>query len=98
MGCLSVDLSRLGGVSVAFERIGGVVCDFSRVGFADIDMSRVGGGSVTATRTGGMKCRFSIVCSSGIMPPYLEIAPEVIWIWEDPAYNDVYSNTTWNIN
>lgn len=98
MGCLSVDLSRLGGVSVAFERIGGAVCDFSRVGFADIDMSRVGGITATATREGGMKCQFSIVCSTGIMPPYLEISPEILWIWTDPAYNDVYSNTTWNIN
>lgn len=50
------------------------------------------------SRVGGMKCRFSIICSSGVMPPYLEIAPEILWIWTDPGYNDVYSNTTWNIN
>lgn len=31
--------------------------------------------------------------------PYLEIAPEMIWVYTDwSAYNDVYSNTTWNVN
>lgn len=31
--------------------------------------------------------------------PYLEIAPEIIWVYPDwSAYNDVYSNTTWNVN
>lgn len=30
--------------------------------------------------------------------PYLEIEPEVIWVYPDwSAYNDVYSNTTWNV-
>ena len=30
--------------------------------------------------------------------PYLEIAPELIWVYPDwSAYNDVYSNTTWNV-
>lgn len=31
-------------------------------------------------------------------PPYLEISPEIIWVYPDwSAYNDVYSNTTWNV-
>lgn len=31
-------------------------------------------------------------------PPYLEIEPEIIWVYPDwSAYNDVYSNTTWNV-
>lgn len=30
--------------------------------------------------------------------PYLEIEPELIWVYPDwSAYNDVYSNTTWNV-
>lgn len=98
MGCLSVDISRLGGVSAAFDRIGGLSCDISRVGYAEAYFNRAGGVNVALTRAGGMKCLFSIVCSTGIMPPYLEIAPEILWIWTDPGYNDVYSNTTWGIN
>lgn len=30
--------------------------------------------------------------------PYLEIDPEYVWIYTDwSAHNDVYSNTTWNV-
>ena len=30
--------------------------------------------------------------------PYLEIEPEIIWVYPDwSAQNDVYSNTTWNV-
>lgn len=98
MGCLLVDISRLGGVSVDADRIGGISCDISRAASADARLSRVGGMEADMAREGKMKCRFAIVCSTGIMPPYLEISPEILWIWTDPAYNDVYSNTTWGIN
>lgn len=98
MGCLSVTLTRIGGIEAGAERIGGLTCEISMVGFANAFFSRIGGVEANAERIGGMKCQFSIVCSSGLMPPYLEIAPEILWIWTDPGYNDVYSNTTWNIN
>ena len=98
MGCLSVTFTRIGGIEADAERIGGMACNLSRVGFANAFLSRIGGIEAKAERIGGMKCQFSIVCSSGIMPPYLEIAPEILWIWTDPGYNDVYSNTTWDIN
>ena len=98
MGCLSVTLARKGGIIADAERIGGVSCDLSRVGFAESFLTRIGGMEASAIRVSGMKCTFSFVCSSSIKTPYLEIAPEVIWIWDDPAYNDVYSNTTWNVN
>lgn len=98
MGCLLVDISRLGGVSVDADRIGGISCDISRAASADARLSRVGGMEADMAREGKMKCRFAIVCSTGIMAPYLEISPEILWIWTDPAYNDVYSNTTWGIN
>ena len=33
-----------------------------------------------------------------VVDPYLEIDPEVIWIYPDwAAENDVYSNTRWNV-
>lgn len=37
-----------------------------------------------------------LVCN---VPTYLEIRPEMIWVYEDwSAQNDVLSNTNWNIN
>lgn len=46
-----------------------------------------------------IEARFTLVCSTGIIPLYLEIEPVVLWVFEDyDSYNDVYSNTSWNIN
>lgn len=42
--------------------------------------------------------RASVICeiSHGL---YLRISPQYLWIFEDDAsINDVYSNTTWNVN
>lgn len=40
-----------------------------------------------------------LVFRKGAIAPYLEIYPEVIWVYADmEADNDVYSNTTWNVN
>lgn len=37
-----------------------------------------------------------LVCN---VPTYLQIRPELIWVYEDlSAQNDVLSNTNWNIN
>ena len=39
-----------------------------------------------------------LVFDKGPAAPYLEIAPELIWVYPDwSAQNDVYSNTTWNV-
>ena len=29
---------------------------------------------------------------------YLEIDPEIVWLFEDWASNDVYSNTVWRVD
>ena len=40
-----------------------------------------------------------LVYRKGEVAPYLEIEPEIIWVVPDLAVdNNVYSNTTWNIN
>ena len=42
-----------------------------------------------------------LVFRKGIQPvePYLEISPQIIWVYPDlETDNDVYSNTTWNVN
>lgn len=40
-----------------------------------------------------------LVYRRGEEQPYLEIEPEIIWVVPDWAVdNEVFSNTTWNIN
>lgn len=40
-----------------------------------------------------------LVYRKGDVAPYLEIEPEIIWVVPDWAVdNEVFSNTTWNIN
>lgn len=30
--------------------------------------------------------------------PFLEISPDLLWMWSAPVDNDVYSNTDWNVD
>lgn len=39
----------------------------------------------------------TLTCSVSLSRKYLEIEPEILWIWTTGS-NDVYSNTTWNLN
>lgn len=44
-------------------------------------------------------CSLTYICDSNIASPYLEIQPELIWIYTDwSAYNEVISNLTWNVD
>ena len=80
MGCLTVKLTRVGGIEASLTR----VC---------------GGISATFTKVGGMTCRLGLVCKPNILHPYLEIEPELIWVYPDWATdNNVYSNTSWKVN
>lgn len=52
----------------------------------------------SASRT-PISARLSMVCRPSIRTPYLEISPEIIWVYPDwSAYNEVYSNTNWTVN
>ncbi len=99
MGCLTVTYTRLGGVIVGAERVGEISCSASRIGGMSATAERVGGIGASMERKGGISCRFSLICSTGVVPPYLEINPEIIWVFTDwSAQNDVYSNTHWNVD
>ena len=98
MSCLLVSLSRVGGGSADVTRIGGGIATLGRVGGAITSLERIGGMTAQLSRKGGLKCRFSPICASGIGSPYLEISPTILWMWADPVYNDVFSNTTWNVD
>ena len=99
MGCLAVKYTRFGGITVSAERDGGISCSAFRIGGIDATSTRIGGMDADLTRVGGIKCRFSLICTTNIIAPYLEINPEIIWVYPDwSAYNDVISNTHWNVD
>lgn len=44
-----------------------------------------------------LSVNITLTCSVSLSKRYLEIEPEILWIWTTGS-NDVYSNTTWNLN
>ena len=51
----------------------------------------------TPTRKGGIHCKVFQSWSVNIRQPYLEISPTIVWVLAGHTQNDVYSNTTWNV-
>lgn len=100
MGCLSNSLSRVGGISSAITgEPGGISSVFTRFGGIASSLERIGGISSSLKKRSGISCRMGLVCRPNIGKPYLEIEPKIIWVYPDwSAYNDVYSNTFWNVN
>jgi len=98
MSCLSVSLSRVGGIVADALRVGGGDALLERIGGSVTALERVGGATVGMSRIGGIVCRLSPVCASGVGSPYLEISPTLLWVYAEPVYNDVYSNTNWNVD
>lgn len=109
MGCLTVtytklggilaDTKRDGGVTCNATRIGGIICHAAHIGRIFATATKIGGISARMERNGGMTCQFALICDTGFVDPYLEINPEIIWVYPDwSAYNDVYSNTNWNVD
>lgn len=100
MGCLSFILRRIGGITSSLTRIdGGITTEFSHGGGIESSFSRVGGIASSFRKVGGIQSRMGLVCKPNIMRPYLEIAPEIIWVYPDWAVdNNVYSNTHWNVD
>lgn len=80
----------MGCLSVSLRRVGGVSASLERVD---------GGITASLRKVTGMACRLGLVCRPNIGTPYLEIEPEIIWVYPDWAVdNNVYSNTHWNVN
>lgn len=78
-------------ISVKIRRVGAITASATR------EPDAVTG--VSCTAVGGISARVSHVCTPNIRHPYLEIEPQLIWVYEDlENYNDVLSNTTWHIN
>ncbi len=45
-----------------------------------------------------LSVNITLTCSVSISGKYLEIEPEVLWIWSFTGDNNVYSNTVWSLN
>ena len=99
MSCTSVKMTRVGGIGAGAELSSegiravltrdkiGVRCTKEQTG-------------ITATLSHeAIQARLSMVCTPSIREPYLEISPEIIWVYSDlEQFNDVFSNTYWQIN
>ena len=79
----------MGCLDVKYLRVGGGIdASFSRAGCFFAGFSR---------ESSGLNCTFSLVCDTNLRPPFLEIYPEIVWVLDGWASNDVYSNTQWNV-
>ena len=95
---IRVRIDRIGGISGAAERIGGGVgFAVERIGGIRTATERHGGMEARAYRKGGIHCRMYREVKSSLNAPYLEIFPTVVWVLAGWTSNDVFSNTTWNV-
>lgn len=89
IGGIRESIKRVGGrISFAAEQIGGGICTVTE---------RHGGIEARAYREGGILCRMYREVKSSLNAPYLEISPTIVWVLAGWTSNDVFSNTTWNV-
>ena len=64
-----------------------------------VGLCRSGLPEVSLVKDCSGKCILTYIKEAEIHTPYLEISPEIVWVYDNvEAYNDVFSNTTWNVN
>lgn len=95
---IRVNLYRAGGITDRMGRIGGWVgFDAKQIGGVCTASERQGGIDARAYRKGGILCRMYREVKSSLNAPYLEISPTIVWVLAGWTSNDVFSNTTWNV-
>lgn len=99
MNCIDVSSDRVGAVvttaAKVADQVTGVTCTRPSL---RVEYEAAEGIGATAL-AGHIGVLVSHVCTPSIRNPYLEIQPELIWVYPDWAVdNDVLSNTTWHIN
>ena len=98
MSCISVTHTPLGGIWCSTDSLGGIDVSAYPFGGISVAASPVGGIAVTVTRKSGISVRMWQECRTNIRHPYLEIEPTVVWVLNGWTSNDVFSNTTWNVD
>ena len=97
---ISASAEKEGGINAAVESVSGINASLEPgvIPFA-FSFDKKGGIVFDADRLDGIECTFTYTDRKDISRKYLEIEPEVIWVWPDlESLNDVYSNVTWHIN
>lgn len=102
------DLSPVGGSAMDFSRIGGsaasltgtpqTAMDFERKGYLVASLFREGSVEGLFVWVTDASAKMEQVCTVNVTVPYLEIEPEIVWVVDGWAANDVISNTHWNID
>lgn len=99
MSCTSVKITRVGAIGVGAELSSeGIRAGLTRDAIG-IRCTKAQTGITSTLDHEAIQARLSMVCTPSIRTPYLEISPEILWVYSDlEQYNDVLSNTYWNVN
>lgn len=97
---ISASAEKEGGINAAVESVSGISASFEPGGIPfSFSFNRDGSIAFRAERLDGIGCTMTYTDRKDISKKYLEIEPEVLWVWPDlESLNDVYSNVTWQIN
>ena len=97
--CITVTATPVGDIHVTATSVGEFHSTATYVGEFCCTTTAVGSIRAHAIPVKGISCKVYQVCTASIKgKPYLEIAPEVIWVLAGWSSNEVYSNTTWNVD
>lgn len=110
MSKFSVSLCRVDGINASLDQSYGICAVAKETSHIKANLTKIGtpfcikfshkvGTELSAVKIGGIICTLVYVWDTNIGGPYLEISPNLIWIYSDiETLNEVFSNTTWKIN
>ena len=110
MSKFSVSLCRVDGIDASLSQTCGMQAKVSEAPHISANMTKIGtpfciklshkvGTELSAFKIGGITCTLIYVWDTNTGGPYLEISPNLIWVYPDlEALNEVFSNTAWEIN
>lgn len=99
MGCLTVQIERLGGLTCTAARCDGVHAQVAAGVTLTAVAARVGQLTAAVARSGQLTASVSRCCEVG-QADYLMVTPGVVWLTDANGHTatiEVYSNTNWII-
>lgn len=99
MGCLTVEIKRLGGLTSTAARCDGVHALVAAGAVLTAVAAREGQLTAAVVRSGQLTASVSRCCEVG-QADYLMVTPGVVWLTDANGHTatlDVYSNTDWTI-
>lgn len=110
MSKVSISLQRVDGINASLEQTGAIYAEVTGTSHFNSTLTKIAspfcvkfshrvGPELSAFKIGNITCTLVYVWDTNIGGPYLEISPNIIWVYSNlEATNDVFSNTTWEIN